>query len=46
MLLLNQCLEAGERLYSTTGAEGREGVRLQAQDLQSSVEDIFDTVSR
>ena len=45
MTKLNTCIELGEKLFTTTAPEGREGVRLQLQDLQSSLEAFYDKVS-
>ena len=44
MTMLNKCLESGEKLFSNTAPEGREGVRLQVQDLQSSMDNLFDRI--
>ena len=46
MLLLNKTLESGEKLYSSTAPEGREGIRLQVQDLQNSMDALFDKMSK
>ena len=35
MTKLNNCIDLGEKLFSTTAPEGREGIRLQLQDLQN-----------
>lgn len=43
---LNSSIEFGEKLFGTTAPEGREGVRLQLQDLQSSVESLYDKISK
>ena len=46
MLLLNKTLESGEKLFSSTAPEGREGIRLQVQDLQNSMDALFDKMSK
>lgn len=44
-LLINNTVEAGERLYSTTGMEGREIVRQQLLDLQRAFEELYDSIA-
>ncbi|XP_008555407.1 muscle-specific protein 300 kDa isoform X6 [Microplitis demolitor] len=44
-LLVNNTVEAGERLYPTTGSEGREIIRQQLLDLQQALESLVDGVS-
>ncbi|XP_043257160.1 nesprin-1 isoform X11 [Colletes gigas] len=44
-LLINNTVEAGERLYPTTGMEGREIVRQQLLDLQQAFEELYDSIS-
>nr|XP_034172930.1 nesprin-1 isoform X14 [Osmia lignaria] len=44
-LLINNTVEAGERLYPTTGMEGREIVRQQLLDLQQAFEELYDGVA-
>lgn len=44
-LLVNSTLEAGERLYPTTGNEGREIIRQQLLDLQQAFESLYDGVT-
>ena len=46
MSKLNISVEFGEKLFSTTAPEGREGIRLQLQDLQGSVESLYDKISK
>ncbi|KAK2588097.1 hypothetical protein KPH14_004158 [Odynerus spinipes] len=43
--LLNSTIETGERLYPTTGVEGREIVRQQLSDLQQVLEGLYDDVA-
>ena len=43
---LNDCIELGEKILSTTAPEGREGIRLQIQDLQSSHEQFNEKLSK
>lgn len=45
ILLVNNTVEAGERLYSTTGTEGREIIRQQLLDLQQALEILYDGVT-
>lgn len=45
VLLVNSTVEAGERLYSSTGNEGREIIRQQLLDLQSALETLYDGVT-
>lgn len=44
-LLLNNTVEMGERLYPSTGVEGREHIRQQLQDLQLALEQLYDSVN-
>lgn len=44
-LLVNNTVEAGERLYPSTGAEGREIIRQQLLDLQQALETLYDGVT-
>ncbi|EZA53954.1 Nesprin-1 [Ooceraea biroi] len=44
-LLINSTVEAGERLYPTTGVEGREIIRQQLLDLQQAFEELYDSVT-
>ncbi|KZC10894.1 Nesprin-1 [Dufourea novaeangliae] len=44
-LLINNTVEAGERLYPTTGMEGREIVRQQLLDLQQAFEELYDSIA-
>ncbi|KAF3420921.1 hypothetical protein E2986_09204 [Frieseomelitta varia] len=44
-LLINNTVEAGERLYPTTGTEGREIVRQQLLDLQQAFEELYDSIA-
>ncbi|XP_020291842.1 nesprin-1 isoform X3 [Pseudomyrmex gracilis] len=44
-VLINSSVEAGERLYPTTGAEGREIIRQQLSDLQQAFEEFYDGVA-
>lgn len=44
-VLINSSVEAGERLYPTTGAEGREIIRQQLLDLQQAFEEFYDGVA-
>lgn len=44
-LLVNSTVEAGERIYPTTGKEGREIIRQQLIDLQQAFETLFDGVT-
>lgn len=43
--LLNNTVEAGEKLYPSTAMEGREAVRQQLQELQQTLESLYDGVS-
>jgi nesprin-1 len=43
-ILMNTTVEAGERLYSSTGDEGREIIRQQLLDLQQALETLYDNV--
>ncbi|XP_054006700.1 muscle-specific protein 300 kDa isoform X2 [Hylaeus anthracinus] len=44
-LLINNTVEAGERLYPTTGTEGREIVRQQLLELQQAFEELYDSIA-
>lgn len=44
-LLVNGTVEAGERLYPTTGMEGREIIRQQLIELQQAMETLYDGVA-
>nr|XP_022915902.1 nesprin-1 isoform X7 [Onthophagus taurus] len=44
-LLLNNTIELGEKLYSTTAAQGREIINQQLQNLQQAFEGLFDNIS-
>lgn len=44
-LLLNNTIEIGERLYPSTGVEGREHIRKQLQDLSLALEQLYDNVN-
>lgn len=44
MLLLNNTVEVGEKLYTSTSPEGREVIRQQLQDLQQALEALFDGI--
>ena len=46
MSKLNSSIEFGEKLFGTTAPEGREGVRLQLQDLQNSLESLYDKIAK
>lgn len=41
---LNAVVELGENLYTTTDAAGGEIIRLEIQDLQQKIEDLYDNV--
>ncbi|XP_034936487.1 nesprin-1 isoform X11 [Chelonus insularis] len=43
--LINNTIEAGERLYPTTGSEGREIIRQQLLELQQALEALIDGIS-
>lgn len=43
--LLNNTVELGEKLYPSTAMEGREAVRQQLQELQQTLETLYDGVS-
>lgn len=45
ILLVNSTVEAGERLYTSTGNEGREIIRQQLLDLQQALEALYDNVT-
>ena len=45
ILAVNSTVEAGERLYPTTGLEGREIIRQQLLDLQQVLEFLYDKVT-
>ena len=42
----NSSVEFEEKLFATTDPEGREGVRLQLQDSQSSLETLYDEITK
>lgn len=42
--LLSSVVELAENLYSTTDSTGREMIRLEVQDLQQKIEDLFDKI--
>ncbi|XP_029680499.1 nesprin-1 isoform X2 [Formica exsecta] len=44
-LLINSTVEAGERLYPTTGTDGRDIIRQQLLDLQQAFEELYDAVA-
>ncbi|KAG7206621.1 hypothetical protein KM043_000301 [Ampulex compressa] len=44
-VLLNSTVETGERLYPSTGPEGREIVRQQLLELQAAFEELYDGVA-
>ncbi|KAL0110413.1 hypothetical protein PUN28_013801 [Cardiocondyla obscurior] len=44
-LLINSTVEAGERLYPTTGTDGREIIRQQLLDLQQAFEEFYDSIA-
>lgn len=43
--MLNAVVELGDNLYSTTDPAGSEIIRLEIQDLQQKIEDLFDKVN-
>lgn len=43
--LLNNTIELGEKLYPSTSLEGREIIRQQLQELQQSLESLYDSIS-
>lgn len=43
--LLNNTIETGEKLYSSTSPEGRDIISGQLQDLQQAMERLFDDIS-
>lgn len=45
MGLLNTVMESGERLYASTGPDGREIIRLQLAELQAAFDGYFDDLS-
>lgn len=45
ILLLNNTVELGEKLYPSTALEGREIIRVQLQELQQAMETLFDGIS-
>ncbi|XP_043492348.1 nesprin-1 [Polistes fuscatus] len=45
MSLLNSTIETGERLYPTTGVEGREIIRQELSDLQQVLEGLYDDIA-
>ena len=44
-LLLNNTIEVGEKLYSTTASQGREIIRSQLQELQKIIEGLYDDIN-
>ena len=46
MANLNKTIESGEKLFGSTAPEGREGIRLQLRDLQTSIESLFDQLAK
>ncbi|KAJ8984006.1 hypothetical protein NQ317_006860, partial [Molorchus minor] len=44
--LLNNTIELGEKLYSSTGSAGREIISTQIQELQQALEALFDDIGR
>lgn len=42
--LMNAVVELAENLYSTTDSTGREIIRLEVQDLQQKIEDLYDKI--
>ncbi|XP_064211053.1 muscle-specific protein 300 kDa isoform X18 [Tribolium castaneum] len=44
-LLLNNTIELGEKLYLSTGSEGREVISTQLQELQQAFETLFDGIN-
>lgn len=44
-LLLNNTVELGEKMYPSTGVEGRELVRKQLQELTQALEQLYDNVN-
>lgn len=45
IVLVNNTVEAGERLYTSTGEEGREIIRHQLLELQQALETLYDGVT-
>lgn len=45
ILLVNSTVEAGEKLYPSTGNEGREIIRQQLLDLQQALENLYDGIT-
>lgn len=45
ILLVNSTVEAGERLYTSTGEDGQEIIRQQLLELQQALETLFDGVT-
>ena len=43
--MVNSTVEAGEKLYSSTGSDGRENIRKQLLDLQQTLESLYDNLS-
>lgn len=41
----NRVVEMGEKLYATTAVEGRESIRIQMQELQTTMESFYDNVA-
>lgn len=44
-LLLNNTVELGEKLYTSTALEGREAVRTQLQELTQALEQLYDNIN-
>lgn len=42
---LNQCVEAGERLYGSTAPEGREDIRQELRNLKTNWDSLYDELS-
>lgn len=45
ILLLNNTVELGEKLYPSTSVQGRDLINAQLQELQQSLEALFDSIS-
>lgn len=45
MLLLNNTIELGEKLYPSTSVQGRGLINAQLQELQQSLEALFDSIN-
>ena len=43
--LVNTTVELGEKIYGTTGSDGREAVRIQLEDLQQAYDTLFDSTA-